>query len=544
MSSKSFIIPADAHTIDPIRFAALLWPNVRFYDKQKEIIYSVMHNRETVVPAGNMLGKDFVSAYIVLWFFLTRTPCRVLTTSADHSQLQGVLWGEINRFIQSAKYPLEAHKGGPLKVNDLHIRKIDPTTGVDCKISYIKGRVAKKGEGLAGHHVTPVSEEGQPVDDGIVRTLAVTDEASGVEEVVKERFDGWAKRFLVIGNPFPCANFFYHGTKEGDLPDEPSKLPDVQTYRRKVIQIKAEHSPNVQYALAEIKSHLPISNRTVVPGVISYEEYLWRRKNWDAVKQSIGLDAEFYEGAEILMFPPLWLDRAENLFKRLKELAQPRFAKAMGIDPAEGGDKTAWAVSDERGVLEIISERTPNTAVIVRKTIDIGRKHNLHPSRWFFDRGGGGKQHADVLRERGFPVHTVAFGEPVTPKKRRGLKPLIVDRDEREERYVCKNRRAEMYMCLRLLLEPNLLNPELPGFALPSDPELRKQLAPIPLLYEGGASGEGRVFLPPKTSSPNSAIKSLTELIGHSPDEADAVVLSVWGQTYGLKKKVRVGKSW
>jgi hypothetical protein len=41
---------------DPLVFANLLWPEVEFYDKQKEIIYSVRDNIETVVPAGNMLG--------------------------------------------------------------------------------------------------------------------------------------------------------------------------------------------------------------------------------------------------------------------------------------------------------------------------------------------------------------------------------------------------------------------------------------------------------------------------------------------------------
>ena len=42
--------------VDPIAFQKLLWPQVTFYDKQREIIYSVEDNDETYVPAGNMLG--------------------------------------------------------------------------------------------------------------------------------------------------------------------------------------------------------------------------------------------------------------------------------------------------------------------------------------------------------------------------------------------------------------------------------------------------------------------------------------------------------
>lgn len=193
---------------DPLKFAALLWPDVKFYRQQQEIIYSVAENDETFVPAGNMLGKDFVSGFICLWFFLSRDPCRIVTTSADYGQLEAVLWGEIRRFIQTAKYPLEVERGGPLLVNHLHIRKV-----VDeklCPLSYLIGRVAAKGEGMLGHHVADTG-------DGIPRTLFIADEASGVEDIAYERAGTWAKRMLVIGNPYPCTNFFKAGVKGGDL---------------------------------------------------------------------------------------------------------------------------------------------------------------------------------------------------------------------------------------------------------------------------------------------------------------------------------------
>lgn len=197
--------------IDPLHLASLLWPDVEFYDKQRDIIYSVMENDETYVPAGNMLGKDYVSAFIVLWFFLSRTPCRVVTTSADYAQLESVLWGEMRRFLQSSKHPLMAERGGPLLVNHLHIRKL--VKKAPCGISYCLGRVAAKGEGMLGHHVAEVG-------DGVPRTLFVADEASGVEDISYERADTWARRKLIIGNPYPGApgcSFFERGVKAGDL---------------------------------------------------------------------------------------------------------------------------------------------------------------------------------------------------------------------------------------------------------------------------------------------------------------------------------------
>lgn len=210
---KGFVM--DIHqVVDPIKLGKLLWPDVRFYDKQKQVIYSVVENDETFVPAGNMLGKDFVAAFITVWFFLTRHPCRIVTTSADYAQLEAVLWGEIRRFLQTSKYPLDHVKGGPLIINHLHLRKVDPQD-VDrkraCGLSYCIGRVAAKGEGMLGHHI---AETG----DGIPRTLYLADEASGVEDISYERADTWARRKLVIGNPYPTGgNFFEKGVEEGDL---------------------------------------------------------------------------------------------------------------------------------------------------------------------------------------------------------------------------------------------------------------------------------------------------------------------------------------
>jgi hypothetical protein len=208
--------------IDPLAFAGLLWPNVKFYPKQKEILYSVVENVETVVVAGHELGKDFISAFIVLWFFLSRWPCRVVTTSADHAQLEGVLWGEMRRFIQTSKYPLEDNKGGPLVVNHLHLRRILPgkegkprSESNICGVSYCRGRVAAKGEGMLGHHVTP--DSAGYVDDGIPRTLFVADEASGVDDISYNGAESWAKRKLIIGNPYPCTNFFIRAVEGGDI---------------------------------------------------------------------------------------------------------------------------------------------------------------------------------------------------------------------------------------------------------------------------------------------------------------------------------------
>lgn len=475
--------------IDPLKFKKLLWPDVQFYKQQEEIIYSVVYNDETVVVAGNKLGKDFVAAFIVLWFFITHHPVRVITTSVKADHLR-VLWGEIGEFIRKAKFPLTDERGGPLVCNHYDIRKI--VKGERCPISYLRGMVSEKGEGMAGHHAK--------------HTLLVIDEASGVDDVVYTQGDTWAAKKLIFGNPMPCQNFFYDSVKKGDV------RKDNGTYYRRVIRIRAEDSPNVRYAFAQKRLGIRPDNRILIPGLLSWDQYLHRRRTWDKVRQCIGLDAEFYEGAEVLMFPPEWLNQAEQLAERLKR--KRRFAKAIGVDTGEGEADTCWAIVDEKGLIKLISQKTPDTSVITGRTIALMEEYDVDPEYVVFDRGGGGKEHADRLRAQGYDVSTVAFGESASD---------IAD-ETGESRTTFKNRRAQLYWLLR-----ERLNPEKGGFAIPACyTELRRQLSLIPLQWDE----EGRLVLPPKTNTGKSANKkTLIDIIGRSPDQADALVAAVYGLT-------------
>lgn len=481
----------------------VLWPQVTFYSKQLEVIRSVEENDETFVPAGNMLGKDFVAGFLAVAYLLSRHPVRVVSTSVKDDHLR-ILWGEILRFVQTAKFKLRAEDGGPLIVNHREIKKM--YRGEVCPTSYLIGCVSEKGEGMAGHHAP--------------NTFFLGDEASGIEDVAFTQADTWAsagdrhKRKLIIGNPNPCTNFFNRGVKDGDLPysDEPGR------FHRKIIRIRADDSPNVRYGMAEERAGLKPSGRTLIPGVISYSEYKYRRKHWDKVRQCIGLDGDFWEGAEVLMFPPEWLNLAERRWEGLR--GRPRKAKAIGIDPAEGGDSTVMAAVDEYGVIEITSKKTPDTSRVTGEALAFMRKHGVEPEAVVFDRGGGGLEHADRLRSMGYDVRSVGFGEGVMLEPKRGLVRVEERKENREERYAYINRRAQMYGEVRVELDPIAT----PGFALPPDPYLRRQFAPIPLTYDD----EGRLKMPPKPE--------LIKIIGHSPDEADAIVLAVHGMKHRVKR--------
>jgi len=494
--------------IDPIQFGKMCWPNINFYKEQKEIIYSVMHNEETFVPAGNELGKDFVSAFITLWFFCSRRPCKITTTSPQAAQLADVLWGELRRLIDESQVRL------PIFYTHMKIRQVRDDGSLEPR-SELVGRVVQKGESLLGRHVSR-GPNGEPM------TMALFDEASGMEDTPYEASDTWAHRKLIIGNPYPCDNFFKKGVRDGDL-----KHPTDKGYFRKVIRIKAEQSPNVRLAQAEIKAGKKPSGREIVPGVVRYNDYVKRREIWDPIRQCVGLDAEFYEGSDALLYPPEWINIAETRFEELRHTH--RVAKTIGVDPAEGGDNTCWTICDEHGIIDQVSMRTPDTSVIPGNTIALMNAHSVQAGNVYFDRGGGGKQHADALRAKGYNVKTVAFGEGATPEKKRGMTILEKRKLEDEDRYIFKNRRAEMYGLLRQRLDPG--NEFTPQFAMPKEyTELRMQMSRIPLLYDG----EGRMYLPSKSKkNKDSKETTLIDIIGHSPDELDSLVLAV----YGLKDK-------
>lgn len=511
--------------VDPIKLAKLLWPDVHFYKEQREIIYSVWDNDLTAVPAGHMLGKDFVSGALILLFFLTRSPCRIVTTSVDKAQLEGVLWGEIRRFIQSSAIPLTKEKGGPLIINHLHLRKL--VKGEPCGLSYVIGRVAAKGEGMSGHHVAKTG-------DGVPRALFVADECSGMDEETIEKASEWWHRAILIGNPYPCENRFRWsvegrpGTDDrgGDLLRQ-----NAAGYERRVIRIPATASPNVRLAQAEIAAGKAPSGKILVPGVLPYEDYVKRLRDWDVIKQCAGLGADWYKGAELLMFPPTWLNHSEQLAAKLGSAS--RRALAIGVDTGEGVADTSFAAVDRHGLIDLESVKTPDTNVIPGLTLAFARKHGVPPECILFDRGGGGKHHADRLRAMGYNVRTVAFGEAVQPDVTPGRKTAPLRAGERESRTEYVNMRASLYGELRELLDPSGENG---GWAIPARyTELRRQLAPIPLTYDG----EGRLYVLPKNKKdPNSKQPTLTQLIGRSPDDADAVVLACHQMLHPLRRAV------
>ncbi len=321
---------------------------------------------------------------------------------------------------------------------------------------------------------------------------------------------------------------------------------------RRVIKVTAWDSPNVRLALEERAAGLPVSNRIVTPGVLTYEDLCSRLVVWDKIRQTVGLSAEFYEGPGVLLFPPEFLNRAERMADALR--GQPRRARAIGIDPGEGAEETCQYAIDELGVIAERASLTPDTSVIEGDVLNFAREHGVPSHMVMTDLGGGGRHLACALAKKGFPITTVAFGSPPDLDMKRGMHQLKDRKDIREERYAYVSRRAQMYHELSLLLEldgqgnplgtvelsldglsPRRLHH---GFAIPREfTQLRKELAPIPKLMDG----EGRYYLPPKDKPGDEETKKVTlkMLCGSSPNRADALVVAVAKMLHKGTSKVR-----
>ncbi len=329
---------------------------------------------------------------------------------------------------------------------------------------------------------------------------------------------------------------------------------------RKVITVTAEDSPNVVAARKQLARGEEPSGERVFPGVLSWDEFVYRDKVWDEQRKSVGLHARWYTGPELYLFSKTLMDEVVRRALGRPPISPTRY---MGIDPAEGGDRSAWVVIDQYGVLELVSEKTPNTTSVYYRTLDLMNRWNIAPHNVCIDRGTG-KAHADRLEENGKPVRTVSFGESVTLPIVSGMRTIGERVDVKEDQTIYRNRRVEMYWEAAALLNRVMDDvvvaggdgAELPvpqgnkarvvqaSFSIPQAiadwrwgdrKTLRQQLEAIPREYDQ----HGRPYLRPKSHGPGQGggvdgvvvggkrLKSIGELTGHSPDEADAFVLAL-----------------
>lgn len=161
--------------------------------------------------------------------------------------------------------------------------------------------------------------------------------------------------------------------------------------------------------------------------------------------------------------------------------------KVLGVDVARFGDDDSvlqlrqglWA--DKQ--VKVHGQNTMEVAALVAAYIN---QH--HPDAVFIDVGNMGAGVVDRLRQLGYAVTEVSFGQSAIQK----------------DRYA--NLRAEMYFKMREWLQQ--------GGCIPNDPKLKAELTVTEYKY----TSAGKIILQPK--------EEIKEMVGRSPDGADALALT------------------
>jgi len=502
---------------DPLAFIHLCWPDDVIYDKQAEILHSVAANKATWVHAAAEVGKDWAAARTILWFYCTRFPAKVVATSSTEKQLKNVLWGEIDRAVRTSVVPLG------LSMKYLEI-ELEDGEGGTFRDHWVRLMVALHVESFQGVHLPTT---------GIPRVLFVMDECSSLRDEFYRAAESQAHRILSIGNPLRAQGLYARECKAGD---------EVNLFgnglSRKVIHIDGDDSPNVKagkrYVAAKARGRPPV----LIPGILSYEDYMHREAKWDAYNRAVRLHGRFYEGDDRQMFPAAWLDAAERAWQRVKGM--DRGPCYLGVDVAAGGrDQSVWIVVDHLGIVECMVKDTPDTTVLPEITLSLMGKHGIRPMHVCVDSGGGGKQAiVDPLARIGKHIRGIAFGGGATRPK------------------VYRNTRVEMYAALSEAFDPatwrtakdvdksgrvvdtgeytQCMSFDWSGDSASEFSELRNELQSMPVMYDQ----EGRQWLLPKEKQSNhSSVVTLRELIGHSPDRADALALANWAMVYARRQR-------
>lgn len=326
-----------------------------YWGRQREIGRSLVAVPTTLVATGNGVGKTYFDAGAILGFLFTHPGSLVLATAPSQTQLEEVLWKEVERAYRGARVPL----GGRLLKDPL---KID--LGGEWKaLAYSTSKV----ERLSGHH-------GEHI-------LAVLDEASGVADEVNEAIASCnPSRKLATGNPLWPRGWFYDAcTQARARADDPACLS-------RLIVIPSTESPDIH----RVRSPRGLADATWLEQ--QRQDYgegsLWWLPH---------VLARFPDSAEDQVIPTEWLDSAA----RAPHVRSGPARCAIDLAAGTGCDRSAIVVRDSGGILAWeSSNRWDLEATAARAALLIAR-HRVAHHRVSWDVGGLGADFANRLEAEG-----------------------------------------------------------------------------------------------------------------------------------------------
>lgn len=220
-------------------------------DQERVVLAILEPPYRVLVKSGHNIGKTFLAAWLVNWWFDTRDPGIAVTTAPTQRDVIDLLWTEVR--LQRARAGLPIHFIGPsaphMQTHQEH---------------YAKGFTASKGESFQGRH--------RP------NMLFVFDEAEGVDAAYWKTADTMfqpdgTNAFLAILNPTTTTSQSYQ---------EERAVGHDGAAKWKVFSVSALDHPNVTTALANIgraasnQPALPIP----IPAAVSLDQVQGWLADW------------------------------------------------------------------------------------------------------------------------------------------------------------------------------------------------------------------------------------------------------------------------
>ena len=186
---RNFLLRFRDHPVDFVKIVLKVNPD----PWQAEFLNAVAKGERRIsIRSGHGTGKSTAASWAMLWFLITRYPCKIVVTAPTSAQLFDALFAECKRWMTElspqVRELLEAKA-------DRIMLKASPTEAfISCRTSR-----AETPEALQGVHSDNV--------------LLVCDEASGIPESVFESaagsMSGEHASTILLGNPTRSSGFFF-----------------------------------------------------------------------------------------------------------------------------------------------------------------------------------------------------------------------------------------------------------------------------------------------------------------------------------------------
>lgn len=339
---------------------------IHLWEKQEEIVESVLRHEKTLVYSCISSGKSFCAAAIIpMWLHLFYPNGRVFTIAPTERQLEVNLWGEFSKIYANSKMPL----GGELLMLDWKLDR-------NCYAKGFKPANALNIFGIHGPHDLFIVDDGQGLDPLVI-------------DAMENAFAGGTAKMLFLCNPTMNSGLVY----------------ECITAKRALfhcIKIDAYDTPNVR------------SGSLIVPGLVTREKVLeWERE--------YGRESDWFR-VKVLALPPK--QEPDTLIPLdWIELATCREASAyapvvMGVDVARfGDDDTVICIKDGRHIRPVITVLHGNDTMQVTGMIAKMARDNA-VEEIYVDEIGVGAGVVDRLAELKFNVYGINVGEKAGDEER------------------------------------------------------------------------------------------------------------------------------